>query len=162
MTFRTLETLQKPLNLQLITRQEALSNINHIFTLAEPESDYQKRFPLEDRLAREYSFDKINATSKGRQLKRWAQKTGKLCPGTHCKNNQQHIELRDLRLPEIAFGHIVSQKWATTYPFLSENVNHPDNLYLTCRNCNSSLSDLFPGKQLRDQIVLTGTIARAP
>jgi len=152
------DSLQNPLNLQLIARQEALSSINHVFTLAEPESDYQKHFPLEDGLTREYSFDKINTTSKGRTIKRWAQKTGKRCPGIHCKNNQNHVEFKDLRLSEITFGHIISQKWANTYPFLSETVNHPDNLYLTCRNCNSSLSDLFPGKKLRDQIELTGTI----
>ncbi len=152
------DTLQNPLNLQLISRQDALSSINHIFTLAEPESEYEKRFPLEDRLAREFSYDKIKATSKGRNIKRWAQTTGKRCPGTHCKNAQQNIEFKDLKLSEIAFGHIISQKWASTFPFLSESVNHPDNLYLTCRNCNSSLNFQFPDKQLRDRIEKTRTI----
>jgi len=34
-----------------------------------------------------------------------------------------------------------------------DNVNHPDNLYLTCKSCNSSLGDAFPDKTFRDNIV---------
>ena len=34
----------------------------------------------------------------------------------------------------------------------------PDNLYLTCNKCNSSLSDKFPDIKLRNNIVKYGTI----
>ena len=33
-----------------------------------------------------------------------------------------------------------------------------DNLYLTCKKCNSSLSDNFPDKKLKKNITNTGTI----
>ena len=69
-----------------------------------------------------------------------------------------NVEFKDLRLSDIAFGHIISQNWSRAYTFMLNKVNHPDNLYLTCKSCNSSLGDMFPDKNFRDKIVKTGTI----
>ena len=69
-----------------------------------------------------------------------------------------HILFRDLKLSDIAFGHIISQNWTSAFTFMLDKVHHPDNLYLTCKNCNSSLSNNFPDPQLRKAIVKEGTI----
>ena len=45
---------------------------------------------------------------------------------------------------DITFGHIVSRDWAKSFTFLMKVLNYPDNLYLTCRPCNATLSDRFP------------------
>lgn len=143
-----------PLELQIISRTEALSTLNLIFSLDETDIEIETRFELPEQLAREWSYDKINNTKKGRRLKRWAQARGKRCPGTTCKKGSKpHIEFKDLQLSEISFGHIVSKNWAKAFTYMLDKVNHPDNLYLTCKSCNSSLGDAFPDKTFRDNIV---------
>ena len=97
---------------------------------------------------------KINSSEKGKKIKRFAAKRGKLCPGSLCN----HIKFAQLTTRNIAFGHIISQKWTQTFNFLLEKRDHPDNLYLSCQKCNSSLSDNFPDAELRNEIVTRGTI----
>lgn len=150
--------LAKPLTLQLITRSEALSTLNLIFSMNETDSVIETRSPLQDALGREWSYGHINNAQKGRQIKHWAKNTGKRCPGTHCKNGHQHVEFEDLNQSEIAFGHIIPQNWAKAFTYLLDRVDHPDNLYLTCKHCNSSLGDKFPDMALRESIVNNGTI----
>jgi len=150
-------SLNRPLDLQIINRTDALSILNLIFSLNETDIEIETRFELSEQLAREWSYDKINNTEKGRKIKRWARKTGKKCPGILCKNGP-HIEFKDLSPSVISFGHIVSRNWAKAYTYILDKVHHPDNLYLTCRSCNSSLGDTFPDKSFRDNIVKFGTI----
>ena len=88
-------------------------------------------------LAQEWSYTNINNSEKGIKIKKWAKENGQRCPGTICKNKP----FRDITLPKIAFGHIISQKWSKTFTYLLTSIHHPDNLYLTCSRCNSSLSD---------------------
>jgi len=151
------DSLSHPLNLQIINRTEALSILNLIFSLNETDLEIETRYELPEQLAREWSYDKINNTIKGRKIKRWAQKTGKKCPGTMCKNGP-HVEFKDLSPSVISFGHIVSRNWAKAYTYILDKIDHPDNLYLNCRSCNSSLGDTFPDKSFRDKIVGFGTI----
>jgi len=147
-------SLSRPLQLQIINRTEALSTLNLIFSLDETSLEIETRYDLSEQLAREWAYDKINNTEKGRKIKRWAQNRGKRCPGTMCNNgNTPHIELTDLRLSQISFGHIVSRNWAKAFRYMLDKVDHPDNLYLTCKSCNSSLGDAFPDRPLRDVIV---------
>lgn len=150
-------SLSDPLDLQTINRTDALSILNLIFSLNETDREIETRYELPEQLAREWSYDKINNTEKGRKIKRWARKTGKKCPGILCKNGP-HIEFKDLSPSVISFGHIVSRNWAKAYTYILDKVHHPDNLYLTCRSCNSSLGDTFPDKSFRDNIVKIGTI----
>ncbi len=148
------DSIHKPLKLQLIPRHEAISTINLIRSLNSENIDIDVRAELPDELSREWAYDKINTSEKGKQLKRWAQKNSKNCPGARCN----HILFRELKLSDIAFGHIVSQNWTSAFTFMLDKVHHPDNLYLTCKTCNSSLSNNFPDPELRKEIVKEGTI----
>jgi len=67
------------------------------------------------------------------------------CPGSVCN----HIKFAQLDSKKIAFAHIVSQQWARSFTFLLEKKDHPENLYLTCQKCNSSLGDKFLDGLLR-------------
>jgi len=148
------ESIHRPLKLQLIPRHEALATLNLIKSLNSENIDIDVRAELPEALAREWSYDKINATEKGKQLKKWAQNNSITCPGSKCN----HALFRDLKNSDIAFGHIVSQNWSSAFTFMLDKVHHPDNLYLTCKICNSSLSNNFPEPKLREQIVKKGTI----
>lgn|GEM_PF-3051943 len=58
----------------------------------------------------------------------------------------------------MGFGHMISQRWAQSFSYLLNSKHHPDNVYLTCNNCNSELGDNFPDAQLRGEIEKRGTI----
>jgi len=148
------KAIHHPLKLQLVSRSEAYESINLIKSFGTDDLGIDVRIPISDALAREWSYDKINSTRKGRQIKEWAQKTGKKCPGEIC----QHKHFSSLRSQDIAFGHIISQKWSSAFTFILDKVHHPDNLYLTCKPCNSSLSDNFPDKTLKTKVSEEGTI----
>ena len=147
-------SLHKPLKLQLINREEAFNTLLVLQSLKEDIGDLETRFELPDTFAREWSYDKINNTEKGRKIKRWARSTGKRCPGDICE--QQPFE--NINPSRIAFGHIISQNWSRAFTYLLSSVDHPDNLYLTCSKCNSSLGDRFPASELRSEITKIGTI----
>ena len=148
------KNIEKSLTLQLISRKEASSLINLFLSLHETSLDIEVRTELQSGLSREWSYDKVSSSNKGKKIKNWAKKTGKRCPGTVCN----HRNFNDIPLSQIAFGHIVSQKWCKSFTYLLDKVNHPDNLYLTCNKCNSSLSDKFPEIKLRNSIVEFGTV----
>ena len=76
------------------------------------------------------------------------------CPGEYC----DHRLFDSLKLNQIAFGHIIPQDWARSFTYILDKKNHPDNLYLTCDKCNSSLSNNFPDLTLRKEINKRGTI----
>jgi hypothetical protein len=148
------ESIHKPLHLQIIQRSEANSALNIIKSLSNETIDIDVRTELPEGLAREWSYDKLNNTSKGRQIKKWAKSNGIKCPGELCN----HQSFEEISLSDIAFGHIISQNWSTAFTFISDKVHHPDNLYLTCKRCNSSLSDSFPDKTLKREVTKQGTI----
>ncbi len=142
------DSLSNPLTLQIVNRSEVYNYLNILYSLNETKLEIETRSPLDEALAREWAFDKINASSKGRKIKKWATKTGKACPGTLCN----HIKFGKLDSKNIAFGHIISQDWARSFTYILGKVDHPDNLYLTCQKCNSSLSNNFPDTKLRKEI----------
>lgn len=147
-------SIHKPLKLQLIPRHEANAAINLIKSLNNESMDIDVRPELTEALSREWSYDKIATTGKGKQIKNWAKSKGLKCPGELCNHKSfSEIESRD-----IAFGHIVSQNWTSAFTFMLDKVHHPDNLYLTCKHCNSSLSDNFPDKELKTAVTAQGTI----
>ncbi|HYL65629.1 MAG TPA: hypothetical protein VEU72_00585 [Nitrosopumilaceae archaeon] len=147
-------SLSNPLKLKLVNRSEVYNAINLLRSLGQTNLEVETRPELPLSLAREWSFDRINSSHKGRSLKRWAQKMGHDCPGNLCN----HIKFAKLDTRKIAFGHIVSQDWARSFTFLLDRKDHPDNLYLTCQSCNSSLGDRFPDTELRNAIEKRGTI----
>ena len=129
------KSIHHPLKLQIINRDEALNSINRIYSLDHSGMELETRAPLSDFLAREWAYEKINNSPKGRQIKKWAQKTNKTCPGNRCN----HVRFDSLGLSLIAFGHIIPQDYAREFPHLQSQIHHPDNLYLSCSSCNSSL-----------------------
>ena len=120
----------------------------------ETKIEIKTRRELPQSLSREWSYDRLNITKKGIQVKNWARKVGKTCPGSLCN----HIEFEKLSNKKIAFGHIVSQDWTRAFTFLLDKKDHPDNLYLTCNICNSSLSNNFPDSELRKEIMKTSLL----
>lgn len=147
--------ISKPIDLQLIERSECYSIINRFESLNDSDIKLSVRNELPENIGREYSYNNISNSKKGRNIKSWAKKNGKKCiDGKICNN----IEFKDLRDSDIAFGHIISQNWSKSFTYLLDSVNHPDNLYLSCKKCNSSLSDNFPDNNLKNKIYTTGTI----
>lgn len=147
--------ISNPISLQLIEREEAYSIINRFESLNDTDLNLSIRDELPDNIGREYSYENICSSKKGKKIKTWAKKNGKKCvDGSICNN----VEFKDLRDSDIAFGHIISQNWSKSFTYLLNKVNHPDNLYLSCKKCNSSLSDNFPNKGLKNKIYLEGTI----
>lgn len=148
------DSLHKPLTLQIVNRTDVYNFLNIINSLNDTSFEIKTRRELPDALSREWSFEKINSSEKGKKIKRFATKRGKSCPGTLCN----HVKFAQLTNRKIAFGHIISQKWIQSFNFLLDKKDHPDNLYLTCQTCNSSLSNNFPDSDLRNEIESTGTI----
>jgi|GEM_PF-814262 len=148
------KSLHHPINLQLIQRTEAFSKVGLLNALNLDNSELESRSELNLQLAREFSYDKLPSPKKGGLIKKWAQQTNKKCPGSICGE----IAFSELALNQIAFGHIISQKWSLAFPHLQNKKDHPDNLYLTCNRCNSQLLDYFPDNQLRNRILKRGTI----
>lgn len=147
-------SLHNPLTLQIVNRTDTYNFLNILYSLNDTSFETETRRELSKGLAREWEFYKINISEKGKKIKRFAAKRGKSCPGSLCN----HIKFAQLKTKNIAFGHIISQKWTQTFNFLLEKRDHPDNLYLSCQKCNSSLSDNFPDAELRNEIVTRGTI----
>ena len=151
------KSLFEPLELEIISQNqfyEFLDNLNSIG--ADVVGEIKRRSPLDAKTSRAWSYDKLQSSKLGNSVKNWARKTGRRCPQCDKKfdafsNNKK-----------IAFGHIISQDWANSFTFLKKIVHHPDNLYLSCGNCNATLSNRFPDfiqwpkksyqKTLRDKI----------
>ena len=148
------KSIHRPLILQIINRDEALNSINRIYSLGYSDIELETRAPLSNLLAREWAYDKIHTSTKGRQIKKWAKIMNETCPGESCN----HSLFDSLNLNQIAFGHIIPQDWAHSFTYILDKKNHPDNLYLTCNKCNSSLSNNFPDLKLRKEISKRGTI----
>lgn len=53
---------------------------------------------------------------------------------------------------DLHIGHILSQHWANSYNIFQESVHHPDNLYLACQSCNSSLNFGCPSRTVLQYI----------
>jgi hypothetical protein len=65
---------------------------------------------------------------------------------------------------DLHIGHILSQHWANSYNIFQESVHHPDNLFLTCKSCNSSLNFGCPSRAvlqyINDENLTVGDLIR--
>jgi len=149
-------SLKNPLELQIVSRAEVYKSIHRFNALQDTETEINFRKDLDVRLEEEWSFEEIHSSRKGKEIKKWYKENGKKCPGNIC----DHIQFDELSDSKIGFGHIIPQDWAKTFPHNQTIVHHPDNLYLTCNQCNSSLGSKFPNKNNTSQkdIDETGTI----
>jgi len=147
--------LHKPLELELATQEEFDSFFQLIGILKDAKPEVDTRHPLPDEINRAWSFEKVRSGPNGKKIKRFAKQKGFRCPGdnsfpegSHC-GHKQFSEFPD---DEIDFGHIIFQDWADTYTVLKTLSDYPDNLYLTCGDCNSQVGGNFPEKRLRKRI----------
>jgi hypothetical protein len=149
-------SLKNPLELQIVSRAEVYTSIHRFNSLQDTDTEINFRNDLDVRFSEEWSFEEIHSSKKGKEVKKWYKDNGKRCPGNIC----DHIQFGELSDSEIGFGHIIPQDWAKTFPHYQTIVHHPDNLYLTCNKCNSSLGKNFPNKNKTSQedIEETGTI----
>ena len=140
-------TIQDPLPLKIISVKEAFDTVYDLNILQNSQPIFQNRRRLSSKDEADWAYNNINSTKRGKQIKKWAKKNKKQCPdGSKCQN-----KLFDkIQLADIAFGHIASQKWCDAFKF--DIKDHPYNLYLTCKNCNSALNYRFPHKKLQDKI----------
>ena len=115
-----------------------------------------KRKELDSKIVLDWSYKKITSGKKGLLIKQWAKNTNLKClDGTKCGGEK----FKNLDNSDITFGHIVPQSWGKEYPHMIKTIHHPDNLYLTCRSCNSSLNSDFPDPVLKKKISnLEGTV----
>jgi transcription elongation factor Elf1 len=104
---------------------------------------------LQKEITESWNYKSITRGKKSNIIKNWAKKTNQKCPdGRKCGG----VYFNSLDFRDIAYGHILSQDFAKTFPHHYEQVHHPDNLYLTCKSCNSSLGGNNADKDLIDRI----------
>lgn len=142
-----------PLNLQLITVNEAIEHTMMIRSMDTLDLTSKIRTGLPEEYVIKFNYENIKSNSKLRNhLINWAITKGKKCPGDKCQN----VEFKKItNKSKIHLGHIVPQNWGGIFQFLQEknHIHHPDNLYLSCSECNISLNASFPGDALRKNIV---------
>ncbi len=142
-----------PLNLQLITVNEAIEHTMMIRSMDTLDLTSKIRTGLPEEYVIKFNYENIKSNSKLRNhLINWAISKGKKCPGDKCQN----VEFKKItNKSKIHLGHIVPQNWGGIFQFLQEknHIHHPDNLYLSCSECNISLNSSFPGDSLRKNII---------
>lgn len=136
-------------NLRVIATGLKKKEIDAIISFRAIDSINPQRAALDSKTENAWNYKTITSGVKGRIIKEWARNVGIRCPdGRICGG----ISFKELPDSEISFGHIIPQSWAKEFPNFYEKVHHADNLYLSCRRCNSSLSDSFPEKELKNRI----------
>jgi len=131
------------------TNGDALKHHERLLERKKQEKINPLRPALNEKTEKEWSYKRITSGKKGHLIKTWARSTNLKCPdGSKCGG----VKFSNLENTEINFGHILPQSYAKEFPHFSDKVHHPDNLYLSCRSCNISLSDSFPYKELKDRI----------
>ncbi len=142
-----------PLNLQIINVNQAIEQTMMMRAMDSLDLDSKIRKSLLDEYVVKYNYESIKSNSKLRNhVINWAINKGKRCPGTKCEN----IEFRKIsNKSKLHLGHVIPQNWGGVFQFLQENnhIHHPDNLYLSCSECNISLNASFPDNNLRKNII---------
>lgn len=129
-----------PIELQLISKDEALKLIDNLLNAFQTKGDFRIRPPMPEHLRLGWSYDKIKTDKKKRELIiEYAHKHNLRCPGDLC----DHIQFEKLKNSKVHIGHRISQKWNSQNSGVAD-VHHPYNLYLSCGKCNISLSDKYP------------------
>ena len=136
------KSLFEPLQFELISQNKFEEFKDDLYSMGKDAvADMEPRNRLDKKTERAWSYDMeksgLVSADLQKSIKEWAKKTGRRCP--QCKKKFDTFANMD-----IEFGHIVSKDWARTFRFLLAVLNNPDNLYLTCRSCNSTLSHRFP------------------
>ena len=129
-----------PIELQLISKDEALKLIDNLLNAFQTKGDFRIIPPMPEHLRLGWSYDKIKSDKKKRALIiDYAHKHNLRCPGDLC----DHVQFLKLKNSKVHIGHRISQKWNSQNSGVAD-VHHPYNLYLSCGECNISLSDKYP------------------
>ncbi|MBC74690.1 MAG: hypothetical protein CME64_01620 [Halobacteriovoraceae bacterium] len=137
------------LKLQVIKMQRGFQIIDELKALEHVGETIMHRPALHETIISKYNYQTLNTSKVGKEIKKFAKKTNRRCPGDYCGG----VFFADLSDSEISFGHIIAQDWARSFTYMLNKVHHPDNLYLTCKSCNSSLGANFPDKKMVAKIV---------
>ncbi|MGB2340684.1 MAG: hypothetical protein ACPH9K_06770 [Candidatus Poseidoniaceae archaeon] len=108
---------------------------------------YQARTPLTDKLAKKYNYNFLKTQKQKKQIYDYITSENPKCShaiSTGGKITQCSTALQPNGTTHI--GHIFSQNWCSAYSVFQESVNHPDNLYLSCNTCNTTLNQGCPDK----------------
>lgn len=143
----------KPIQLQLINREEAFRLLLAHEQLMTNNVNEKVRPPLPEHLRLGWSYEKIKANKKKRAaLIKYAQERHHKCVGKLCG----HVPFEKLEPSKIHIGHRISQHWNSQNSGVVD-VHHPYNLYLSCDKCNISLQSKYP-TELDNAINTVGTI----
>lgn len=139
-----------PMLLKPLGENDARTKINLIRAIAD-HSDDDDPYDVRTRLltpeeVRKWSYTSINEPQR-KMLWDCIITHGIKCG--HHDDSRISITCRGINsMGDMHVGHILSQKWSKSYQVFSESVHHPDNLYLSCKSCNSSLSYGGPSRDV--------------
>src|SRR5690606_23288535 len=109
-------------------------------SLDQLEFETNVRSSLPEELVAKFNYESIRDNPLIRnKIIQWSISKNRRCPGDKCGN----ILFKDIKSRnQIHLGHIIPQKWGGVFHYIQEknHINHPDNLYLTCNICNTSLN----------------------
>ena len=155
-----------PMLLKPLNENDARARINLILAIGDNYNDddpYEVRTRLlSPEEIRKWSYKSIK---KPERKKLW---NSILAHGIKCAHhNDARLNTTCMGINSIEdmhVGHILSQKWSKSYQVFTESVHHPDNLYLCCNGCNSSLSFGGPSRTvlqyLNDNFLTIGDLLR--
>jgi len=76
------DSVSSEIHLQLVQANEAQASIDQVLSFNFENAPIEARSPLPESLAREFAYEKIKASDKGRRIKGLAQLQNLKCPGT--------------------------------------------------------------------------------
>ena len=95
----------------------------------------EQKSTLEASLVSEWSYP-LRPRAKT-AIKEYIEKNDITC--SHSTNSSRIRCQTSLKSSNYHVGHIFSQYWCEAYVIFQESMNHPDNLYLSCPECNVKL-----------------------
>lgn len=129
-----------PIELQLVSKDEALRHIDNLLNAIQVRGDYRVRPPMPEHLRLGWSYEKLKG-NKRKTVLDYAREHHYRCPSPDCG----HVFFEKLTDRDIHVGHRISQKWNSQNAGVAD-VHHPYNLYLSCAGCNIALSEKYPSE----------------
>ena len=108
----------------------------------------EQKSTLETSLVSEWSYP-LRPRAK-RAIKEYIEHNDITC--SHSTNSSRIKCNNSLKSSNYHIGHIFSQYWCEAYVIFQESMNHPDNLYLSCPECNVKLQQGCPDKYMLTSI----------
>ena len=115
--------------------------------------DYEAKTPLPRKVAKKFAFNNLKSKVQRKLIYDYIHNHSPYCSHATRKGGKV-VECKNRLKPDKTthIGHIFSQNWCTAYSVFQESMNHPDNLYLSCSSCNTSLNLGCPSKDVLKRI----------